>query len=345
MVLVQSAKPEAAVKSLRLAAPLALAAPSPAATMHGRRFAPLLAVTLLFLFTTCTGASVQVSSEGALCSPYPAESAVREPDRSEDYTMAIQTFDGGAKNTRIVVVEGGLRRPVPGSEEVETFSWNRDGTGFFVTRDGVLGFLPIEGGELHEIYGDWSQVRFPVPSPDGQTLAVSVNLTDDTGSGWEIWLLGRNGENPRPVTAGYDPSWSPDGTKLYFEQHEPSVRLAVLDFATGQTTSFLTGPDRDRSVEVSPRGTYAAFSRGRARLMLYTFADSTLVALTDGSYYDRFVSFSADEEYVVFYRQVGSSRASGAIQIIGCDLTTGRSRLIEEGEVHGALFAPVSIGR
>ena len=206
------------------------------------------------------------------------ELAVREPDRSEDYTMAIKTFDG------IVVVEGGLRRPVPGSEGVESFSWNRDGTGFFVTRDGVLGFLPIQGGELQEIYGDWRQVRFPDPSPDGETLAVSVNLTDDTGSGWEMWLLGRNGENPRPVTAGYDPSWSPDGTKLYFEQHEPSVRLAVLDFATGQTTSFLTGPDRDFSVEVSPRGTYAAFSRGRARLMLYTFADSTLVALTDGSY-------------------------------------------------------------
>jgi Tol biopolymer transport system component len=248
----------------------------------------------------------------------------------------------------LAIVDSAGRRHIPGSEGVVDFSWNRDGSGFFVTRDGVLGSLPLEGGAVAEIYSDWVQARFPALSPDGRTLAVSVNLTDDAATGWEIWLLDVGGENPRHVAEGYDASWSPDGTKLYFERFyeaEPPVRLAVLDVATGETTPFLRESGRDFSVEVSPQRTYAAFSRGNARkLMLYTFADSALVALTRGGHgdrrlYDRFVSFSPDEDYIVFFRQVESSTHS-TFQILGCDLTTGQTRIIEEGDVLRALFAP-----
>lgn len=283
------------------------------------------------------------TSEGsAFCSLGAGDPSVPQTDRLEGNTLAVNTFDG------LVVIKGERRRQVPGSEGVESFSWNRDGTGFFVTRDGLLGFLPVQGGELQEIYTGWQQALFPAVSPDGATLAVSVNLTDDPGTGWEIWLLGPSGENARSVAEGYDPSWAPDGTRLYFEQHDATVHLAALDLATGQTMSFLSGPDRDFSVEVSPRGTYAAFSRGSARrVMLYTFADSSLTLMADESggdrrVYDRFVSFSPDEKYMVFFRQVESPN-SMALQIIACDLDTGRSTVVEEGDVLEAQFAPVDV--
>jgi hypothetical protein len=276
------------------------------------------------------------------CSVEADDAVVPQTDPLQGHTLALSTMSG------LAIVDSAGRRHIPGSEGVVDFSWNRDGSGFFVTRDGVLGSLPLEGGAVAEIYSDWVQARFPALSPDGRTLAVSVNLTDDAATGWETWLLDVGGENPRHVAEGYDASWSPDGTKLYFERFyeaEPPVRLAVLDVATGETTPLLRESGRDFSVEVSPQRTYAAFSRGSARkLMLYTFADSALVALTRGAhgdrrFYDRFVSFSPDEDYIVFFRQVESSTHS-TFQILGCDLTTGRTRIIEEGDVLRALFAP-----
>ena len=81
--------------------------------------------------------------------------------------------------------------------------------------------------------------------------------------------------------------------------------------------------------------------------MLYTFADSSLVATADESdddrrVYDRFVSFSRDERYMAFFRQV-QSPSSMALQIIACDLATGRSSVVVEGNVLEAQFAPVDI--
>ena len=270
------------------------------------------------------------------------EPSVSAADQVGGHALVIKTSEG------LFVVDGEGRRAVSGSEGVDDFAWNRDGTGFFVTRDGAVGFLPLEGGGVQEIYAGWPQAGFLAVSPDGATLAVSANLTDDRGSGWEIWLLGSDGKNARPVAEGYDPSWAPDGSRLYFEQHDPIVHLATLDLATNRVTPFLSGSDRNFSVEISPRGTYAAFSRGSARrVMLYTFADSSLVATVDESdgdrrVYDRFVSFSPDERYMAFFRQVQSPSAM-ALQIIACNLATGRSRVVVEGDVLEAQFAPVDI--
>ena len=99
--------------------------------------------------------------------------------------------------------------------------------------------------------------------------------------------------------------------------------------------------ERDIGVEVSPRGTYAAFSRGHERrLMLYSFGDGTLVALTGGSYYDEYASFSPTEDLVVFHRQIEPPGRSIVLQIIACELATGRNTLIDEGEAIEASFAP-----
>ena len=275
------------------------------------------------------------------CSLDARDPSVPQADRLGGHTLVVKTFDG-----RLFVVNGERRREVSGSEGVDGFAWKQDGTGFFVTRAGAVGFLPLQGGGVQEIYAGWPQAQFLAVSPDGATLAVSANLTDDAQTGWEIWLLGVDGENARPLTEGYDPSWTPDGSRLYFEQYGGGVHLATVDLATDQVTRFLSGPDRDFSVEISPRGTYAAFSRGSARrVMLYTFADSALVPTADESdddrrMYDRFVSFSPDEGYMAFFRQV-ESPSSMALQIIACDLATGRSSLVTEGVE--AQFAPVDI--
>ncbi len=298
--------------------------------MSGRLCRPGALVLVMVASLGCA------SSEAPVCSPDVAEGVDPQAPALGGHTLVIQMFAG------LVVLDAAGRRHVPGSEGVGTHSWAPDGTGFFVTWGGVLGFIPIEGGDVQEIYTDWRQVRFPALSPDGETLAVSANLTDEAGTGWEIWLLGRSGENPRFLVDGYHPSWSPDGSRLYFEQHEPTVHLATIDLATGQSTPLLSEGGRDMGIAVSPRGTYAAFSRGSARkLMLYSFGDSSLVALTDGTYYDQYPSFSPTEDLVVFHRQIEDG--SLVLQIVVCDLGTGSTTLIDEGDGVQASFAPAHI--
>lgn len=273
------------------------------------------------------------------CSPTPEMAGLCSPDlgAADDgpvHTLAVQTFDG------LFVLDDGERRFVPGSEGVDGFSWNWDGSGFFITRDGTLASVSLEG-EVREIPGDWQQVRFPAPSPDGHTLAVSANRTDDPGLGWELWLLDAEGGQPRALGPGYNAAWSPNGETLYFELFEPSVHLVTLNLNDGHAQPFPTTSERDISVAISPKGTFASFSRGHARrLMLYSFADQSVVLLTGGSGYDQYPSFSPDEDFIVFARQIESAGEPVLLQIVSCELATGRGRILEEGGVLAAMFAP-----
>jgi imidazolonepropionase-like amidohydrolase/Tol biopolymer transport system component len=90
---------------------------------------------------------------------------------------------------------------------------------------GDLYTIPIAGGEARALTHDVAWEMQPRYSPDGRTIA----FTSDQGGGDNIWIVNRDGSNPRAVTKESfrllnSPSWSPDGEYIVARKHFTAQR-------------------------------------------------------------------------------------------------------------------------
>ena len=64
----------------------------------------------------------------------------------------------------------------------------------------------------------------PTWSPDGETIAFTSNVYDDTGISRQVLMITVDGSQLAQVTHGqrdyWTPDWSPDGSKLVFASDE-----------------------------------------------------------------------------------------------------------------------------
>jgi Tol biopolymer transport system component len=60
----------------------------------------------------------------------------------------------------------------------------------------------------------------PVFSHDGQSIAFDAYKADTRKA--EVWIVGRDGTEPRKLVDGATPRWSPDGKKLLFMRENPA---------------------------------------------------------------------------------------------------------------------------
>ncbi len=209
-------------------------------------------------------ASVQMSPQA--WSPDGARIAVAEGDGA----LALVDVATGAATTfpDLGVVTG-------------TLSWSPDGGA--VTFVGPLDdqrILELETGEVRELApGILAQFEPAYWSPSGQLLAfegVEGVGTPDARAG--VYLVGPDGAGLRYRTAGFDPRWSPDGSRLAINSADtPQVAVVAADGATAPVPVPLP-PGGSRAYEPSWTGD------GAALLMAVAFEDDNGTSLRTALY-------------------------------------------------------------
>jgi imidazolonepropionase-like amidohydrolase/Tol biopolymer transport system component len=92
---------------------------------------------------------------------------------------------------------------------------------------GDIYIMPIEGGEAKLLQGGRSLDVQPRFSPDGK----KISFTSDRAGGDNIWIMDRDGSNPKQVTKETfrllnNAVWTPDGQYLIARKHFTSARSA-----------------------------------------------------------------------------------------------------------------------
>lgn len=136
---------------------------------------------------------------------------------------------------------------------------------------GDIYLLPIEGGKARLIAGGPALDIQPRFSPDGTKIA----FTSDRSGGDNLWIMDRDGSNPRQVTKEdfrlvNGPAWTPDGQYLLGRKHFTSTRSMGageiwMYHISGGSGLQLTKrkndqQDQGNEIDLSPDGRYVYFS-------------------------------------------------------------------------------------
>lgn len=172
------------------------------------------------------------------------------------------------------------------------FSSNLDGTNFYIYE------LDLTTGQRTSLGRPGIA---PEVSPDGRLIAY----TQSDGQNDMIWVMNRNGSNPRMIFAnGWYPTWSPDGTKILFASQQnglPQLFSINLDGSGLQQVSDLPLL-RGRS-DWSPDGRLIVTYSGRAwerELFLLPLDGAPVRQLTPPGGNSQGPAFSPDGQWVVF---------------------------------------------
>lgn len=156
--------------------------------------------------------------------------------------LATAVMSGGKLEIHVRPLQGGPGRPLTrdGKNNVQP-AWSPDGSliAFHSKDRGGIWVVPATGGKPRLLAAFGSRPSF---SPDGKRVAFqSTPLTDVAAtaapglSPSTIWIVGANGGSALSVsTAGNPrgghgaPTWSPDGSRLYFVTSEPRLTQAEI---------------------------------------------------------------------------------------------------------------------
>lgn len=100
------------------------------------------------------------------------------------------------------------------------------------------------------------------PSGQGSATGLSGTLVLQTSWGGDISLYDLESGELRLLTGGFDPSLSPDGSKVAFTRDGGENGVYVIDIATGEERLIFGGRELLRSPKWSPDGRWIVFVRG-----------------------------------------------------------------------------------
>jgi TolB protein len=140
----------------------------------------------------------------------------------------------------------------------------------------------------------------PEVSPDNRWVAY----TQSDGQKDFIWLMARDGSDPRPLVAGWDPTWAPDASRVLFAttvNGKPQLASVNLDGSDLRQLTEL--PDLRGRSDWSPDGSLIVTYSGKPwlrELFLMNADGSGLRQLTQPGGNSQGPSFSPDGQQVAF---------------------------------------------
>ncbi len=119
----------------------------------------------------------------------------------------------------------------------------------------------------NDTYWDFRRVGEPQIGPDGKSVVYTLGWNDRmTDSGYSnLWLVGVDGKDPRPLTQGpvrdTSPRWSPDGKRLaYLSNRSGKTQIHVRWMDTGQEAKITDLEQSPGNIAWSPDGASIAYT-------------------------------------------------------------------------------------
>jgi dipeptidyl aminopeptidase/acylaminoacyl peptidase len=168
--------------------------------------------------------------------------APRVVTRADYRQDRVGFVDGAWRHVFVVPAEGGTARQLTdGDWNHSTGEWTPDGEELVFsslrTADAELSWresevyaVNVASGEIRQLTSRRGQDSGPLPSPDGSLIAYrGTDFHDDTYRNSGVYVMGRDGENPRLVSDGFDRQinsmeWAHDGSGLYLTVSSEGTR-------------------------------------------------------------------------------------------------------------------------